>query len=78
MLLLCGNTRSTVLYSKVPCVQIVCGNRAGAATILLDELDEHKELSGEEVPSFRARSMHEVAELLKHKFDLRPRESGPT
>lgn len=55
-------------------MQIVCGNRAGAATILLDELDEHRELSGEEVPSSRARSMHEVAELLKHKFNLRPKQ----
>lgn len=64
------------MHQQLFCMQIVCGNRAGAATILLDELDEHEELSGEEEPSFRARSMHEVAELLKHKFDLRPRQSA--
>lgn len=51
-------------------VQIVCGNRAGAATILIDELGEHPELSGEQKPMYTAKSMHEVAELLRHKFDL--------
>ncbi|CAL8467856.1 g7394 [Coccomyxa elongata] len=54
---------------------VVCGNRAGAATILLHETGRSAEeigLSGEEVPTFIARSLHEVAVLLKEKFDLRP------
>lgn len=58
------------------CMQMVCGNQAGAATILLDELEENRELSGEEAPLFRARSMHEVAELLREKFDIRPRQAA--
>ena len=52
------------------CMQIVCGNRAGAATILIDELGEHPKLSGEETPTHVARSMHEVAELLRQHFNL--------
>lgn len=58
--------------------QIVCGNRAGAATILLDEEGRSVEaigLSGEQMPTFVAKSLHEVAVLLKEKFELRPNES---
>ncbi|KAK9909655.1 hypothetical protein WJX75_005659 [Coccomyxa subellipsoidea] len=57
---------------------IVCGNRAGAATILLDEKGRSVEaigLSGEQMPTFVAKSLHEVAVLLKEKFELRPNES---
>jgi FMN phosphatase YigB (HAD superfamily) len=61
-----GSVQCTILCA----VQIVCGNRAGAATILIDELDEHPQLSGEQKPTHRARSMHEVAELLRQDFDL--------
>ncbi len=57
-------------------VQVVCGNRAGAATILLDEEGRSLEeigLLGEQVPTFVARSLHDVAVLLKEKFELRPK-----
>ena len=58
--------------------QIVCGNRAGAATILLDEEGRSVEdigLSGEQVPTFVAKSLHEVAVLLREKFELRGSDS---
>lgn len=59
-----------------PCPsQIVCGNRAGALTILLDE--HHRwpaadALEGEERPHFLARSLHEVKEVLQQGVRLIP------
>lgn len=56
-------------------LQIVCGNRAGALTILLDE--HHRwpaadALQGEERPHFIARSLHEVKEVLQQEVRLIP------
>ncbi len=61
-------------------LQIVCGNRAGALTILLDE--HHRwpaadALQGEERPHFIARSLHEVKEVLQHEVRLIPSTSQP-
>lgn len=55
--------------------QIVCGNRAGAVTILLDEerrWGSVMELQGEERPHFIARSLGEVQQVLEHHVELLP------
>lgn len=60
-------------------MQVVCGNRAGAATILIDEGGRSVEeigLTGEQVPTFVARSLHDVAVLLREKFELRPKSAA--
>ncbi|EFN52132.1 hypothetical protein CHLNCDRAFT_27049, partial [Chlorella variabilis] len=54
---------------------IVCGNRAGAVTILLDEerrWGSVMELQGEERPHFIARSLGEVQQVLEHHVELLP------
>jgi hypothetical protein len=57
-------------------MQVVCGNRAGASTILLDydgKAEEHSSamVADEELqPDFIARSMHEVAQILQMHFVL--------
>lgn len=63
-----------------PPVQIVCGNRAGALTILLDEARQWggvEELPGEERPTFIARSLHEVKQVLEQQLQLVPPEVPP-
>jgi hypothetical protein len=53
-------------------VQVVCGNRAGAATVLLDFYGHHAsvdELQGEERPDFLVKSLHQVTELLAELLD---------
>lgn len=58
-----------------PCLQIVCGNRAGALTILLDEhhrWDSAEALQGEERPHFLARSLPEVQAVLQQRVQLLP------
>ena len=51
---------------------VVCGNRAGSATILLDTEGEYKNMSvdRESQPHYVARSMHEIAEILQADFVL--------
>ena len=52
---------------------VVSGNRAAASTILLD-MDgtaEHRVMDGELKPTFIAKSMHDVAEILRTHFVLR-------
>eukprot|EP00887_Chlorella_sp_A99_P002692 scaffold6.g2692.t1 len=59
---------------------IVCGNRAGALTILLDEQRRWPSadaLAGEERPDFIARSLQEVRELLEAHVQLLPPERPP-
>lgn len=51
---------------------VVCGNRAAASTILLDidgTAEEHT-MEGELKPTYVARSMHEVANILRTNFTL--------
>lgn len=51
--------------------QVVCANRAGAASILIDETGESsKKLEGEQVPTHVVRSLHDALEVLQHKFQL--------
>ena len=54
---------------------IVCGNRAGAQTILIDFEQKYKldELPHEHRPTFHVFSMHEVLEVLREKCVLLPR-----
>lgn len=67
--------------SSTPLVlQIVCGNRAGALTILLDEHQRWPAadaLQGEERPHFIARSLHEVKEVLQQEVRLIPPTTPP-
>jgi hypothetical protein len=61
-------------------LQIVCGNRAGALTILLDEKSQWgspEELQGEERPHFIARSLHEVQQVLAERLELLPPTRPP-
>lgn len=53
---------------------VVCGNRAGCWTVLLDEQGEWPQgaLSGEMVPDFTIRCMDELIPLLNRSFDLCP------
>eukprot|EP00897_Mesotaenium_endlicherianum_P009903 jgi/Mesen1/8941/ME000552S08446 len=55
---------------------IICGRRAGAATILLDESDRYsqEELVGEQEPHFVVKSLKEMESLLRDNFDLLPAE----
>ncbi|XP_002978825.2 haloacid dehalogenase-like hydrolase domain-containing protein At2g33255 [Selaginella moellendorffii] len=55
---------------------IVCGNKAGTATCLLDQDDKYivSHLSLLQRPTFKVRSLAEVLTLLQEKFDLK---SGP-
>lgn len=60
--------------------QIVCGNRAGALTILLDEhrrWDSAEALQGEERPHFLARSLAEVQAVLEQQVQLLPPPRPP-
>ena len=51
---------------------IVCGNRAGATTVLLDfeRKIDRASLPAEQQPTFHVHSMHEVAEVLQSQCDL--------
>lgn len=53
---------------------IVCGNRAGALTCLLDESDRYDlaSLPPEQQPNFKVKSLHEVQSLLESSLELRP------
>ncbi len=55
-------------------LQIVCGNRAGTWTVLLDENARFSEadLQGEMRPHFVVRRMSDVIGLLQESFDLQP------
>lgn len=54
---------------------IVCGNRAGATTVLLDfeRKVDGTALPDEQRPTFHVHSMHEVAEVLQSRCDLGPK-----
>jgi FMN phosphatase YigB (HAD superfamily) len=53
---------------------IVCGNRAGARTALLDVEGRYANAppQGEEAPTHAVRSMGELAELLRREYQLLP------
>lgn len=60
--------------------QIVCGNRAGAVTILLDEQrrwGSPKELPEEQRPHFIAASLREVQQVLQHELAMVPPAAPP-
>ena len=63
-----------VMVGDSPKDDIVCGNRAGAQTILIDF--ERKfavgQLPAEQQPTFHVTSMQEVADILQQKCDLIP------
>ena len=54
--------------------QIVCGKRAGAVTILLDEGSRFKadDLQGEMAPDFTVSRLSAVRDILEEHFDLQP------
>ena len=51
---------------------VVCGNRAGSATILLDTEGVYEDSSADRElqPHYVARSMHDIAEILRADFVL--------
>lgn len=56
---------------------IVCGNRAGAVTILIDTLGQYSsrddpQLEGERRPHFHVKSLHEVVDVLRTQVELQP------
>ena len=54
---------------------MVCGNRAGTWTVLLDQQGQYQkdeQLQGELKPSFVIASMQELVPLLEEHFDLQP------
>ena len=58
----------------------MCGNRAGALTILLDERgawNHASELQGEERPTFLVRSLQEVQRVLETELELQPPAAPP-
>lgn len=60
--------------------QIVCGNRAGALTILLDQEGRWgapEELPGEERPHWIARSLADVQAVLSERVELLPPPRPP-
>lgn len=56
---------------------VVCGNRAGATTVLIDVERRYvvADLPSEMRPTFHVFSMHEVAEVLRERCELRGRAS---
>ena len=69
---MCGPTHSIAIEQKLS-VQVVSGNRAGAATILIDALGEYndaQDLEGELQPTVRVKSLEECTEVLRTQFDL--------
>jgi hypothetical protein len=67
-------THCEVFQVPSPCAQVVCGNRAGTWTVLLDQQGHHhdEQLQGEMKPSFIISAMHELIPLLEEHFDLQP------
>ena len=72
-----------VMIGDSPKDDIVCGNRAGALTILFDSLRRysepetvnpkaHPELTGERAPDYVVTSLMEVADILKSKVCIVP------
>eukprot|EP01026_Neomeris_dumetosa_P073465 TRINITY_DN755_c0_g1_i3.p2 TRINITY_DN755_c0_g1~~TRINITY_DN755_c0_g1_i3.p2 ORF type:complete len:140 (+),score=8.86 TRINITY_DN755_c0_g1_i3:333-752(+) len=51
---------------------IVCGNRAGALTILLDSSKQHTEanLEGELKPTFKVSSLEQIQEIFTREFQF--------
>mmetsp|Transcript_44157 Transcript_44157/g.140539 ORF Transcript_44157/g.140539 Transcript_44157/m.140539 type:complete len:211 (-) Transcript_44157:309-941(-) len=62
-----------VMVGDSPKDDIVSGNRAGSATILLDTEDiwSEGELQGELAPTFKVKSLPEVALVLEKHFEFR-------
>ena len=57
---------------------IVCGNRAGAITVLLDtdqRYEDDAQLSGECKPTFKVTSLEQLQQLLEEQCDLQPSEA---
>jgi hypothetical protein len=63
-----------------PRLQVVCGNRAGTWTVLLDQQGQYQkeQLQGEMEPSFVISSMQELVPLLEKHFDLQPPVNAQT
>ena len=60
---------------------MVCGNRAGTWTVLLDQQGQYQkdeQLQGEMKPSFVIASMQELVPLLEEHFDLQPPQHSHT
>lgn len=55
---------------------IVCGNRAGAVTCLLDQEDQYHDLPHEQIPTHRIRTLSELTSLLQNSYDLQGVESA--
>lgn len=56
-------------------MQIVCGRRAGAVTVLLDTLGQYShpdELLGEERPDFHVTCLEQISELLTDVLSPQP------
>lgn len=55
-------------------MQIVCANRAGTLSVLLDEKSRYtaEELQGELRPSYVISQMSQLIPLLEQHFDLQP------
>jgi phosphoglycolate phosphatase-like HAD superfamily hydrolase len=68
---------TAVMIGDSPKDDIVCGNRAGAHTILMDFHREWRieELPEEHRPTFHVSSMHEVMDVLLTKCKLMPRST---
>lgn len=58
----------------VVAAQVVCGNRAGCRTVLLDQEGRWAagELQGEQRPTHTIRSMADLKPLLQKHYELRP------
>jgi hypothetical protein len=75
----CCSHLGTLVHGRPP-LQIVCGNRAGALTILLDEQqrwEAPEQLQGEERPHFIARTLREVQDILQKAVELVPPSAAP-
>ena len=77
------DTREMVMIGDSPKDDIVCGNRAGALTILFDSTrrytgpetinsNTHPELTGEKAPDYVVTSLRDVADILKREVYLLP------
>ena len=68
---------AAVMVGDSPKDDIVCGNRAGAKTILIDFERQHsiEQLPDDQRPTFHVTSMHEVLDVLQTKCSLVPRSA---
>jgi phosphoglycolate phosphatase-like HAD superfamily hydrolase len=61
-----------VMVGDSPKDDIVCGNRAGAVTVLFDSEHQHllEDLPTEQQPTFHVSSMHEMMDMLLNRCQL--------